>query len=190
MKTTDDDTREKLIRAALELLQTEQDTGRVTVRQIAAKAGVNSALVNYYFRSKENLFNEAVGRQMAQIAAHMLGTDRREAPPEERLHEMIRAMSDFSFDNYFLSSIIIASDLKKGSVETCRLLLPLLRQLHPKRSEMALNLLALQVVVPFQVLFLNAEVYSTVLNEDLFQKASRDRVIAALTEQALREVKS
>ncbi len=40
----------------------------VSVREIAAHAGVNSALVGYYFRSKQALFNEVYRAQAAPLA--------------------------------------------------------------------------------------------------------------------------
>jgi len=50
--------REKLLRSAAALFSTK-GFREVSVREIAANAGVNSALVGYYFRGKQALFNEA-----------------------------------------------------------------------------------------------------------------------------------
>jgi TetR/AcrR family transcriptional regulator, regulator of cefoperazone and chloramphenicol sensitivity len=49
--------REKIIAAAIDTLEHE-GLPRVTIRAVAKRAGVNSAAINYYFRSKENLLNE------------------------------------------------------------------------------------------------------------------------------------
>ncbi len=46
--------REEIIAATIECIE-EEGVHNVTVRKIAQKAGVNSAAVNYYFGSKENL---------------------------------------------------------------------------------------------------------------------------------------
>lgn len=48
-------TRDKLIETAKELFLTK-GVDRVGVREIASKAGINLSLMNYYFRSKEKLF--------------------------------------------------------------------------------------------------------------------------------------
>ena len=53
------DTREALISAAREVF-TEQGYDGATVRAIAAKAGVDAAMVNHWFGGKEGLFGEAV----------------------------------------------------------------------------------------------------------------------------------
>lgn len=52
-----ENTAEKIRNAARKLF-TELGYGRVTTRDIATAAGVNAALVNYHFRSKEQLFQE------------------------------------------------------------------------------------------------------------------------------------
>src|SRR3954470_15653185 len=38
-----------------------------TVRAITAEAGVNVAAVNYYFRSKDDLYREVVGRRLGPL---------------------------------------------------------------------------------------------------------------------------
>jgi AcrR family transcriptional regulator len=59
--TKADSTREKLISSA-EALFAERGFDGVSVRDIANAAGVNSALVGYYFRGKEGLFSEVYTR--------------------------------------------------------------------------------------------------------------------------------
>jgi AcrR family transcriptional regulator len=55
MKRKDGTTEEK-IRAAAEKLFMRKGYGQTSVREIALEAGINLALMNYYFRSKEKLF--------------------------------------------------------------------------------------------------------------------------------------
>jgi AcrR family transcriptional regulator len=63
--------REKLIRSA-EVLFAGKGFSEVSVREIAAHAGVNSALVGYYFRGKQALFNEVYRAQAAPLARERL----------------------------------------------------------------------------------------------------------------------
>jgi AcrR family transcriptional regulator len=49
--------REKIILAAIETIE-KDGFPAATIRTIAKRAGVNSAAINYYFRSKENLLEE------------------------------------------------------------------------------------------------------------------------------------
>jgi AcrR family transcriptional regulator len=63
--------REKLLRSA-EALFAAKGFREVSVREIAAHAGVNSALVGYYFRGKQALFNEAYRAHAAPLAKERL----------------------------------------------------------------------------------------------------------------------
>jgi AcrR family transcriptional regulator len=54
-----DSTRDRLLEAAQEVFA-ERGFAAASVREICAKAGVNIAAVNYYFRDKERLYIEAV----------------------------------------------------------------------------------------------------------------------------------
>jgi len=51
-----DGTTEQKIKAAAKKLFTQKGYSAVKTREIAAEAGINLALLNYYFRSKEKLF--------------------------------------------------------------------------------------------------------------------------------------
>src|SRR6202042_3239514 len=50
-------TTEEKIKEAARVLFTSKGYAATTVRDIAAEANINLALVNYYFRSKEKLFD-------------------------------------------------------------------------------------------------------------------------------------
>ncbi|HDP81173.1 MAG TPA: TetR/AcrR family transcriptional regulator [Spirochaetes bacterium] len=56
MTVHDETVREKIILATIECIE-KQGLHSVTIRGIAREAGVNSAAINYYFRSKENLID-------------------------------------------------------------------------------------------------------------------------------------
>jgi AcrR family transcriptional regulator len=67
-ETTPDSSREKLIRSAEELFAARGFDG-VSVRDIANEAGVNSALVGYYFRGKEGLLSEVYLRHCRPLTS-------------------------------------------------------------------------------------------------------------------------
>jgi AcrR family transcriptional regulator len=91
--TDNEQTCDRLLQAAVEIFA-ERGFKDATVRDICAKAGVNAASVNYYFRSKEALYREALAfsfreadRKYPQDAA----ADS-ELPPEERLRQFVLPM--------------------------------------------------------------------------------------------------
>ena len=68
-------------------------SGRLPIRQISRRAGVNVASINYYFQSKDNLYLETL-RYWKDIAFEKyppeLGTSQSD-PPEKRLEGFIRS---------------------------------------------------------------------------------------------------
>jgi AcrR family transcriptional regulator len=84
---------EGIIAAARKLLAT-QLPHRVTMSMIARQAGVDPALVRYYFKSREELFL-AVAENIVTtwVATHTLPPG---ASPAQRLEAQIRGMVDFT----------------------------------------------------------------------------------------------
>jgi TetR/AcrR family transcriptional regulator, regulator of cefoperazone and chloramphenicol sensitivity len=87
-----DDTRTKLLDAAGHVFADFGFRG-ATVREICARAGVNIALVNYYFGDKLELYTEvlrlSIGASENGIVQMAI---RSAAPPEQALRELIFAM--------------------------------------------------------------------------------------------------
>lgn len=65
-KKTDTTTEEKIITAARKLF-TQKGFEATKTRDIATEAGINLALLNYYFRSKEKLFEIVMQENMGQF---------------------------------------------------------------------------------------------------------------------------
>lgn len=83
--------REALLDAARELMA-ERGLPRVTVREVAERAGLQPALVNYYFGGKDELLRAVVadvaGRTLARVAESVAT----QGSPEKRLSATLRAM--------------------------------------------------------------------------------------------------
>jgi AcrR family transcriptional regulator len=86
-----DDTRSRLIEAAGEVFA-ESGFQRATVREICARAGVNVALINYYFGDKLELYKEVLRRSMGAPHGKITTALETPAPPEEVIRQTIRAM--------------------------------------------------------------------------------------------------
>ena len=62
----DETTEDKILEAANKIF-TEKGYAETRVRDIAKQAGVNLALINYYYRSKENLFSIVMRKKVQQL---------------------------------------------------------------------------------------------------------------------------
>ena len=86
--------KQRLIEAARQLLS-EKSYRSVTIRELGERAGVNSAMVRYYFDNKEGLF-VALLDEMAKHHFNQMGQFMREAQP---LKEFIKGMLNMLTEN-------------------------------------------------------------------------------------------
>lgn len=101
-KPKDISTEEK-IKAAARKIFTKKGYSATRTRDIAEEAGINLALLNYYFRSKEKLFDLVMLENFGQFihGVRALFND-----PDSSLEQKIEALVDF-----YISQIILNPDL-------------------------------------------------------------------------------
>lgn len=92
--------RAALLDAAQEILA-EKGLPRVTVREVAERAGVKPALVNYYFGSKDDLLRAVADRISAKLLDRIGAVVSQGGGAEERLANLVRAtVSVMGADRY------------------------------------------------------------------------------------------
>ncbi|MBN1989486.1 MAG: TetR/AcrR family transcriptional regulator [Bacteroidales bacterium] len=100
-------TKQKLIDTATALFL-EKGVDRVGVREIAATAGINLSLMNYYFRSKEILF-ETIFEIQIKERAHLLRVILdSEQTLENKIREYVSTYIDVLLDNPLLVSFVMS----------------------------------------------------------------------------------
>ncbi len=70
----------------------EKGLPRVTVREVAKRAGVKPALVHYYFGDKANLLREVTAAVAGEARDRIRRAARREGSAEERLRSLVEAL--------------------------------------------------------------------------------------------------
>lgn len=100
------DTEQKIFEAAKQVFL-EQGTAKARMQEIADEAGINKAMVHYYFRSKDRLseavFQEAAGRFLPRIVGVLTG----DQPLEDKVESVIREYIDFLGENPHLPGFVI-----------------------------------------------------------------------------------
>jgi AcrR family transcriptional regulator len=91
-------TRDQIL-AAAERLFAEQGFARTTIKQIGRDAGVNSALLYYYFADKEELYQEVLQRLIGNLVRRTSGSLDRPGPPASRLRAMVEAQAEVIASN-------------------------------------------------------------------------------------------
>ena len=100
-------TEEKIMQAAKKLF-TQNGFAATRTRDIAKEAGINLALLNYYFRSKEKLFDIVMIGNFRQfirgVSIHLLDDA---ATMEQKIQRIVTAYIDFLNNNPYLPIFII-----------------------------------------------------------------------------------
>lgn len=103
----DGDTERRILNAARRVF-VRRGTAGARMQEIAEEAGVNQALLHYYFRSKDRLaamvFREAAGRLIAEVTA-LLASD---APLEEKVERFVECYIDNVRRSPFLPGYVVA----------------------------------------------------------------------------------
>lgn len=100
------DTRSKILQVAIDAVGLK---GEITVRQIAEKAEVNVAAINYHFGSKNNLLKE-VENYYAEILYNMMKDVllKKESTPKEKLVLWTNSLMEFMFKYPALIALIVS----------------------------------------------------------------------------------
>src|SRR5262249_58697766 len=100
---------------AAEALFSERGFEGAGVRPIAAAAGVNPAMIHYYFTSKEGLYLAVIENALATVRALISESMSVSATLEERLFRFARAYAAYVFGHPQLSRILAREMLAGGA---------------------------------------------------------------------------
>ena len=98
MEAEEKNMEQRILKAAEELFL-EQGFAKTTMGQIAKTARCNQALVHYYYRTKERLFEQVFEEKIRYIAGNILAIDAGEGSFEEKVARMVGAHFDFLLQN-------------------------------------------------------------------------------------------
>jgi TetR/AcrR family transcriptional regulator len=97
-KATDDKTtHEKIIAASIHEFSLSGFHG-ARIDTIAAKAGVNKAMIYYHFKNKAELYKSIIELLFSKIHSILSENASMELPPDEKLYQTLKSLSDFIAD--------------------------------------------------------------------------------------------
>lgn len=182
MSPNDQDARQSILATAKVLLDEAADIDKITVRQIAERAGVGIGLINYHFQSKDNLLRIAIGDVMSQTIYHFTDqADYTGLEPAAKLKEMLKELYSFGGRNEKLIRFVLSHELMNGNMQTPLLLIPLLRDIfQSQKNDMQLRIIALQILYPIQVTALHPNAFHLYSGMDLTNLEQRNQFIDVL----------
>ncbi len=170
-----DNTEEKILHAAQSVF-TQKGMDGTRMQEIANEAGINKALLHYYFRSKQKLFEAIFSKVFSQIFPDIKSLIYSEKHIGEKLGIFIEKYIDLLMRNPFLPTFILkevhrdpdflASVIKKQGINPADILQLLekemengnIRKMNPR--DLMINILSLSIF-PFaskplmQIMFFN-----------------------------------
>jgi TetR/AcrR family transcriptional regulator len=112
--------REQLLEAASEIMR-EGDTIDLSLSELSLRAGLNSALVKYYFGNKSGLMHALLDRHMGAIVADLHALVAKDMPPEEKLKRHIGAAIDTYYAYPYLNRLLMRLIRDSAPVEAARI---------------------------------------------------------------------
>ena len=137
-------TTEEKIKAAAQKIFMQKGFGASRTRDIAEEAGINPALLNYYFRSKEKLFHEIMMERVQQLFGAVTPILMDDSTTLEKKIELIvpryidMLQENLDLPMFVLNEIRKKPDLFKTQINLQQILVnsSFLKQLKAKRNDM------------------------------------------------------
>jgi TetR/AcrR family transcriptional regulator len=99
-------TEHRILKAARKVFQQKGMHG-ARMQDIADSAGINKALLHYYFRNKERLFEAVFKEAMEKFLPVLRELVESDVPPEQKIRSFVNGYMDVLLANPFLPAFII-----------------------------------------------------------------------------------
>jgi AcrR family transcriptional regulator len=163
-------TKEQILNTTVKLLSTSKDPESITVRDIADAAGVQLAMINYYFRSKDELLYQAVNILRSKMAGDWLSVKDKEKSAYMRFREMLISLCGMSVKYSKYMRLTVEYELTKAEIVSTQKTLPLIREIcGDKRSEISIRITAYEIISALQLIFFRADDISKYLGFDVLE---------------------
>ncbi len=112
--------RDQLLEAASQIMR-DGDTINLSLSELSLRAGLNSALVKYYFGNKSGLLQALLDRDMGNIVVSLSALVAKDMPPEEKLRRHISAVIDTYFQFPYLNRLLMQMVRDSAPAEAARI---------------------------------------------------------------------
>jgi TetR/AcrR family transcriptional regulator len=112
--------RDQLIEAASQIMR-EGDTIDLSLSELSMRAGLNSALVKYYFGNKNGLMLALLDRDMGNIVHSLEALVAKDMAPEEKLRLHIGKVIDTYYAFPYLNRLLMRTVRDSAPVEAARI---------------------------------------------------------------------
>jgi TetR/AcrR family transcriptional regulator len=117
---TSNSARDQLLEAASQIMR-EGDTIDLSLSELSLRAGLNSALVKYYFGNKNGLMLALLDRDMGNIVVELGALIAKDMPPEEKLRRHISGVIDTYYNFPYLNRLMMRMVRDSSPLEAARI---------------------------------------------------------------------
>jgi len=184
-------TKEKIFKTTLKIISSEGIKG-VTIRKIARISGVNIALINYHYKSKENLIIESLKLFSKKMETVFIEIDTLPLTPGEKLKHFLLSFSDLQikypgFMQSQIERIFHGEEMAPKAVENMRsgrkILLKLLKAITKEESEKILSMILFQLMSGIIFPILYGKYVEEIYEFNFLDRKTRERFIALAVEK-------
>lgn len=170
--------KEQLIEATLELINTADEPGNITARQIAGKANVNLAMINYYFSSKDDLISQAIGKTIESSANKWKNMLQLDMPPKEKLRLMLYELTDMVVKQSRFTRVSIMHIITQQEITQPYYILPILKDFYVgRKSEFECKVIAYEIISFLQLIFMRSKDFYKYCGADILDQKTRHNLI-------------
>ena len=184
MVKQDKEIKEKIILATIELIKRHGDMSKITVRDIAASAGVGIGLINYHFQTKDNLVNLCSLEMIRYSIDQLLSMNQDTAmEPIDQMKSLGCGIAGFMVLNPGVSRISIVKDFVSpnpadNSTQVVTMFFPIARKICGNdKSDHDVYQLLHMLVFTIEAAFLRINVMKESFGIDLNVTEQRDRFV-------------
>lgn len=187
MSTKKEITKNRIIKSTIQLLEEFENPADITIRRIAETTGIGVGLINYHFGSRDRLINEAISQKISLLADNMTDSLAEITDPILYLKQMLIIMSDLAVKNSKLNKISVEFELLNGDFRICLTLLPILRKIFgDKKTENEIRLIAFQIIVTTQTIYIRQEAFYLYSGINIDHKADRDAMLIEMVDNLIK----
>lgn len=172
------DTQERLLEATVRLLSEANKPEKVTARQIAKEAEANLAMINYFFKSKDELINLAIQQIMQQQTANFISVIKVGAEPKEQLYQILNYFCDTSIKYQEYLKLTVPYELLTADFTVETEVLEIVEEFYENRIPTAYcRMIALQILTFTELLLLREEAFKRYSGIDILNLRQRQQYL-------------
>ncbi|ULQ58793.1 TetR/AcrR family transcriptional regulator [Brucepastera parasyntrophica] len=171
----------QLLNVTVKLLAKNRNLNKITARRIASEAGVNQAMINYYFTSKDALVSAAVDKLIAGRAAELEEIKKRNIPARQKLLEVLLKMSDITVEYSRYTKATMPYVLLEKEIEEPYYILPIVKECFGgKRTETECRIIAYQLTTFSQIVFYRSDGFKKYAGLDIAKTEDRKKLFKTM----------